>query len=1139
MNKIYKAVRSTIIKFRGDVSESGKEEKKSACRNLLCSCILVPLSASGNQNTSHLIINSGESSDLRTDQQVTTTTVMNNGTLNISDGATITSGEADVTDPAALSLYGGARVTVSGEGSTFNVDGEMLFIPSGDNTAYMKILDGASMTVLRSGWSSERDNLNIEVKNNASLAIMGASAGDYAVAASGTISNGGTLYAGAGWVLPDNTSLTVQGGGSALTVDGVIKGLGSQINLQDGGKITADGMYINYYSTSIVESGIDVFPGLFILEGGGTLDVPWIWFGSEEYPSYVGGAELYISHSLTDYTLSPDLKGVVSANVENGTTNLTGDNKELSGYFHIAPLATVNIVSPTASGTASIYNYGTLQFTTGTDTTLSNDIYDFTGGGKINALNGSTTLTGDNSGYNGALNISAGAEIRVSQQNNPGNSVITNDGLLSIASQSDWTFSNIMSGTGTLNVNTGGNTFTFRNTTDTRNFTGTLALSDTAFTLDGDNTTVLSTASLRVGADSVVTVGNGTQQIKGMTFDGGIVDFSTIVQNAGDTDAPITVTDALDISGEGIVRIAISTDTDHISQVINPSLPLPEQDDDNAAIKLIDAPVGTVTGDGGSLQLQDASGAAVTSSQALDIVRNGNTVARGIYDFRLMAGPRDDGLYIGYGLTELDLLTSGAEALVLDADGKTGNAADMSARITGTGDLAFSSQNGETVSLSDQDNDYTGVTDIRGGNVLMNNNNVLGQTREVRLAADTLLDMNGHSQAIGKLNGAAGSTLNINGGNLTLTDGGVSAGTLTGSGVLNISGGMLDITGANHSLETLTTITEDAVVRMNDVSGLGNGDIGNAGTLSLRYASGTLGNNLSGTGTISLSGSDILLSGDNRHYSGLFTVDNDAQLTASAAEALGTSSVENDGTLVLNSTTEWQLVNDIRGAGHVRKTGSGSLTVGSNAAWTGQTDIDAGTLILGSADTPVMLASSLVSIAENGTLSGTGGVIGSVLNSGTIDLRADAPGNVLTTGGNYTGNNGTLLMNTVLGDDHSATDRLVIKGDASGQTRVAVTNAGGTGAQTLNGIELIHVDGNADSAEFVQAGRIAAGAYDYTLGRGQGSNSGNWHLTSGKNTPAPEPVPEEHDNDLRPEAGAYTASMIAANPLFMTRLHDR
>ena len=51
----------------------------------------------------------------------------------------------------------------------------------------------------------------------------------------------------------------------------------------------------------------------------------------------------------------------------------------------------------------------------------------------------------------------------------------------------------------------------------------------------------------------------------------------------------------------------------------------------------------------------------------------------------------------------------------------------------------------------------------------MNSNNALGQTSEIRLAADTMLDMNSHSQTAGKLNGAADSVLNINGGNLTLT----------------------------------------------------------------------------------------------------------------------------------------------------------------------------------------------------------------------------------------------------------------------------------------------------------------------------------------------------------------------------------
>ena len=38
----------------------------------------------------------------------------------------------------------------------------------------------------------------------------------------------------------------------------------------------------------------------------------------------------------------------------------------------------------------------------------------------------------------------------------------------------------------------------------------------------------------------------------------------------------------------------------------------------------------------------------------------------------------------------------------------------------------------------------------------------------------------------------------------------------------------------------------------------------------------------------------------------------------------------------------------------------------------------------------------------------------------------------------------------------------------------------------LMGIEVIHVSGNADNAEFIQTERITAGAYDYIPKRGQG-----------------------------------------------------
>ncbi|MCZ6343822.1 hypothetical protein O5286_28825, partial [Escherichia coli] len=87
-----------------------------------------------------------------------------------------------------------------------------------------------------------------------------------------------------------------------------------------------------------------------------------------------------------------------------------------------------------------------------------------------------------------------------------------------------------------------------------------------------------------------------------------------------------------------------------------------------------------------------------------------------------------------------------------------------------------------------KDNDYTGVTDLRSGTLLLNNDNVLGNTHELRLAAETELDMNGHSQIVGTLNGSADSLLSLNGGSLTVTNGGTSSGSLTGSGELNIQG---------------------------------------------------------------------------------------------------------------------------------------------------------------------------------------------------------------------------------------------------------------------------------------------------------------------------------------------------------------
>jgi len=133
------------------------------------------------------------------------------------------------------------------------------------------------------------------------------------------------------------------------------------------------------------------------------------------------------------------------------------------------------------------------------------------------------------------------------------------------------------------------------------------------------------------------------------------------------------------------------------------------------------------------------------------------------------------------------------------------------------------------------------------------------------------------------------------------------------------------------------------------------------------------------------------------------------------------------------------------------------------------------------------------------------------------------------------GNGGLIMMNGKLAGDNSPTDKLIINGDTSGNTYVQVNNLGGLGDKTVNGIELIHVDGNS-AGNFEQQGTIFAGAYDYSLVRGaDATNVNNWYLTSTIVGPGPVPSPRA----LRPDAGSYLANLFAANTMFNLRLHDR
>ncbi|WP_312318441.1 autotransporter outer membrane beta-barrel domain-containing protein [Stenotrophomonas sp.] len=134
-------------------------------------------------------------------------------------------------------------------------------------------------------------------------------------------------------------------------------------------------------------------------------------------------------------------------------------------------------------------------------------------------------------------------------------------------------------------------------------------------------------------------------------------------------------------------------------------------------------------------------------------------------------------------------------------------------------------------------------------------------------------------------------------------------------------------------------------------------------------------------------------------------------------------------------------------------------------------------------------------IGNGGTWQLTGdSTVGHVqLNStGSIQLGDGMQFNTLSLD-SFTGNLGTLVFNTRLGDDTSATDRLHIAGNAEGQAYVIVRNAGGAGTETGRGIELIRIDGTSD-AMFGLLDRAVGGRYEYFLFKDE--TNGNWYLRS-------------------------------------------
>ncbi len=341
----------------------------------------------------------------------------------------------------------------------------------------------------------------------------------------------------------------------------------------------------------------------------------------------------------------------------------------------------------------------------------------------------------------------------------------------------------------------------------------------------------------------------------------------------------------------------------------------------------------------------------------------------------------------------------------------------------------------------------------------------------------------------------------------------------------------------------------------------------NGGTIDTQGFQSTINQQISGSGALDKTGSGTLtingqivgaiaadvqqgtlvLNGDASQFTGSVKVDQPAVLQASAQSLPAT--VTDNGLVQFEQNIDGVYAGTISGTGALTKAGNGTLVLNGVNTYSGVTSVAAGTLVVGDASNPSASIAGAATVATGTTLGGYGTVGGDVTNNGTLAVAnalastvaaARAPGSFTINGqltnaglvqlggngqagntlnvGSYVGNNGTIALNTVLGADNAASDKVVINGGtATGSTTLKVTNVGGAGARTVsNGIEVVQATGGATtaaSAFTLAGGMIKAGAYEYYLAKGgvTAGTSEDWYL---RNT-----VPAASDTSTSGAAG--------------------
>ncbi len=1087
-------------------------------------------------------------------------TEIDGGILAAKDAAALGTGDVTIAESATLALSQGTLDNnVTGEGQIVKSGSDELIVTGDNNYSGGTTISGGTLTAdhADSLGSGDIDNSGVlkvgegELENilSGSGSLVKTGTGELTLSgdnsySGGTTITGGTLTAdhadslGSGDI--DNSGVLKVGEGD---LENTLSGSGSLVKTGTG-ELTLSGG--NDYS-----GGTTIIGGTLTADhadslGSGDIDNSGVLqVGEGELKNTLFGSGSLVKTGTGELTLNGDNDYSGGTTIDDGV--LIADNADSLGTGAVANNGVLQVgegeLKNTLSGTGSLVKIGTGELTLNGDNDYSGGTT-ITGGtliaASVNAL-GSGDI--DNSGV---LQVGEG-ELKNTLFGS-GSLVKTGTGELTLCGDNTYSGGTTISG-GTLiaaNVNALGSG-------DIDN-SGTLILdANGAFELA--NVTTHSGATTALAAGSTLDAGQFTQE-DGSTLS---IDLGAATDDAVITADSVALGGTLNVTGIGSVTDSWTPEA-YTYTLIGSDSAITTDFDDLTVAGMNREDVDFLTIDG-KVDEADNTHYDLTASLSWYADRdNATTDAHGTFT---LSDP-DGGFNVAATLTDVDdTLEPGSRW-----DGK-------SLTKEGAGTLILSG-----------DNDYSGGTTINEGTLVAASTTALG-TGLVDNNATLVLDVDGEVSAVGGITTHSGATTQLALG--TSLDLGDSALIQQDGSTLNvelnsdsvqplITGGSATLGGdlvvSDASLQARASDAEFQSFKLMDMTSDISGDFTSL-TMNLTDKP----DYLTVTGTINPEDASEYLLTEGLSWNATATSATPAHgtFTLGAGDSFEVTSVLGDKT----GNGDWD-------GKTLTKLGAGKLTLSGVNTYTGDTNVQEGTLWLAGDGTIGEVGSQqAVNVASGATFGGSNGttVNGKVTNEGTLvfgdseetgaiftlngDLinmgtmtsgsTSSTPGNTLYVDGNYTGNGGSLYLNTVLGDDDSATDKLVITGDASGTTDLYI-NGIGDGAQTTNGIEVVDVGGVSTSDAFVLKNEVNASLYTYRLYWNESDN--DWYLASkaqsddddsgGDDTPSDggddggNVTPPDDGGDggdvapqYRADIGAYMGNQWMARNLQMQTLYDR